>query len=185
MTAAVLSMQMGKGTEMKLKKYLKEAAEGTALGLLVTGILIGTIKINAAGADTDLPEEYQQYCEEIGQAYGICPELLEAVIETESGGDPDAVGSLGEIGLMQIYPKYHMNRAESLGVYSLFAPHGNILVGADYLAELFREYQDVGTVLMVYNGTEDAVELGGEGEYTEYARQIMKRSEQLERMHKK
>ena len=75
---------MGKGTEMKLKKYLKEAAEGAALGLLITGMLFGAVKINAAGADTDLPEEYQQYCEEIGQSYGICPELLEAIIDNLS-----------------------------------------------------------------------------------------------------
>lgn len=170
---------------MKSKKFLKEAAESVALGIMIAGMLFGAVKINAAGIDTDLPGEYQQYCEEIGQAYGICPELLEAIIEEESGGDPDAVGSAGEIGLMQVYPKYHMNRAESLGVYSLFAPHGNILVGADYLAELFAKYEDVGTVLMVYNGTKDALVLGGEGKYTDYAKDIMKRTEQLERLHSK
>ena len=86
---------------------------------------------------------------------------------------------------MQVYPKYHMERAEWLGIYSLFNPKDNILTGADYLSELFEEYQDMGTVLMVYNGTADAVELGEQGKYTDYAKQIMKRTEQLERLHKK
>lgn len=176
---------MEKGQVMKYKDCLKELSKGAALAVLVTGIVAGTVKINAAGTDTSLPELYQVHCKEIGRKYDICPELLEAVIEEESSGDPDAVGAAGEIGLMQVYPKYHLDRAERLGVSNLFSPKGNILVGADYLAELFREYEDMGTVLMIYNGTADAVELGEKGEYTEYAKSIIKRTEQLERLHKK
>ena len=117
----------------------------------------------------------------------ICgtPELLEAVIEEESGGNPDAVGAAGEIGLMQVYPKYHRMRAGHLNVYDLSDPEGNILVGADYLAELFKEYGDIGTALMVYNGVLDAEERGKRGSYTDYAEKVMKRAAQLERLHKK
>ena len=43
----------------------------------------------------------------------------------------------------------------------------------------------MGTVLMVYNGTADAEELGEQGKYTDYAEQIMKRTQQLEEVHKK
>lgn len=168
-----------------LKQRMKEVAEGIAIGGMLVSIFLGAVKINAAGADTDLPELYQAHCEEIGQAYNICPELLEAIIETESNGNPDAVGEAGEIGLMQIYPKYHTDRAERLDVYNLFFPYSNILVGADYLAELFEKYGDIGTVLMVYNGTSDAVERGQQGDYTDYAKKVMKRAEQLERLHQK
>ena len=66
-----------------------------------------------------------------------------------------------------------------------FDEKGNILLAADYLAELFREYGDVGTVLMLYNGSRDAIERGIRADYTEYAQNIMKRSEQLERLHQK
>ena len=167
------------------RRIVKEILEGAALGVLFISIFCGVVIINAAGADTELPQEYIQYCEQAGQAYGICPELLEAIIEEESGGDPDAVGQAGEIGLMHIYPEYHMGRTERLGVHYLFDPRGNILVGADYLAELFYEYGDMGTVLMVYNGTEDAVRRGENGDYTEYAEDILKRAERLERLHGK
>lgn len=169
----------------RVSAAVKEAAEGAVFGLLVLFMLLAVIEVSAYGADTELPQEYIQYCEEIGQAYHICPELLEAVIETESNGDPDAVGELGEIGLMQIYPEYHMDRAERLGVGCLFNPRGNILVGADYLAELFEQYEDPGTVLMVYNGIEDATERGRRGDSTDYAEKVMKRAAQLERLHKK
>lgn len=164
---------------------VKEAAEGAVFGLLVLFMLLVAVEANACGADTELPQEYIRYCEEIGQAYHICPELLEAVIETESNGDPDAVGELGEIGLMQIYPKYNMDRAERLGVRYLFDPKGNILVGADCLAELFEEYGDPGTVLMLYNGTKGAADRGRQGDSTDYAEKVMKRAAQLERLHKK
>ena len=167
------------------KRYGMYILDGAAFAALLLALFFIAAKIHAAGADTELPAEYIQYCEEIGQAYHICPELLEAVIEEESGGNPDAVGAAGEIGLMQVYPKYHRMRAEHLNVYDLSDPEGNIRVGADYLAELFEEYGDAGTVLMVYNGTEKAEERGRCGNYTNYAEKVMKRCEQLERLHKK
>lgn len=173
------------GKRDRLKSAAKEAAEGIALAMLFAGMAFGTVKIRAALPKPELPKEYIYYCEEAGQAYNICPELLQAVIEAESGGDPDAVGEAGEIGLMQVYPMYHQGRALHLSVYNLFDPEGNILVGADYLAELFSEYGDIGTVLMAYNGTEDAAERGKNGDYTEYARKIMKRAAELERIHEK
>ena len=167
------------------RRIVKEILEGVALGTLFISIFCGVVIINAAGADTELPQEYIQYCEQVGQVYNICPELLEAIIEEESGGDPDAVGQAGEIGLMQIYPKYHTERMQRLGIMDLSEPEGNILAGADYLAELFYEYGDPGTVLMYYNGTKNFGERGKAGDYTEYAESILKRSEQLERLHKK
>ena len=167
------------------KRYGMYILDWAAFAALLLALFFIAIKIHAGEADTELPAEYIQYCEEIGQAYHICPELLEAVIEEESGGNPDAVGAAGEIGLMQVYPKYHRMRAGHLNVYDLSDPEGNILVGADYLAELFKEYGDIGTALMVYNGVLDAEERGKRGSYTDYAEKVMKRAAQLERLHKK
>lgn len=170
---------------MKFKKIVTEIFEGVGLSIMIIAMFLGVLKVNAAGADTTLPELYQVHCESIGAEYGISPELLMAIIERESGGNPDAVGAAGEIGLMQIYPKFHVDRVDKLGVTSLYSPKGNIKVGADYLAELFREHKDVGTVLMVYNGVPEAEAFGEAGVYTEYAEDIMERAEQLERLHGK
>ena len=168
-----------------MKRGVLKKASGAVSGGAVILALAGAVGIHAEGADTSLPPEYIQYCEEAGRAYNVCPELLEAVIEAESGGDPYAVGAAGETGLMQVYPEYHMGRMGRLGVASLYDPKGNIFVGADYLSELFMEYGDAGTVLMVYNGTENAEGRGSAGDYTDYAEGILGRSAQLERLHRK
>lgn len=166
-------------------KIVKEILEGILFRAMLASVLAGMIKASAASADTDLPEEYVRYCEEAGKAYGICPELIMAVIEKESDGNPDAVGQAGEIGLMQVYPKFHMGRAQDLGVYNLFDPEGNILVGTDYLAELFAEHQDAGTALMIYNGVDNAAERGKKGNYTKYAEEILERAREIEIQHGK
>lgn len=140
--------------------------------------------LSAQSADTFIPAEYQTYCEEIGNQYGICPELLEAIMESESSGNPNAENGNCK-GLMQINLKYHGDRMQELGVANIYDSRGNILLAADYLVELFEEYGDVGTVLMVYNGSEDAIARGQQGDYTDYASKIMKRSEELERLHGK
>ncbi len=156
------------------------------LFLVLIVILCSTTQLNpqAESADTYIAPEYQAYCEEIGMQYGICPELLEAIMEAESSGDANAQNGNCK-GLMQIYEKYHRDRMERLGVKDIYDARGNILVAADYLTELFEKYGDVGTVLMVYNGSSDALERGLSADYTEYAAKIMKRSEQLERIHGK
>lgn len=142
------------------------------------------MKINAKSADTFISDECRQYCEEIGAEYGICPELLEAVMESESSGN--ALAENGNCkGLMQINVKYHQNRMERLGVENIYDERSNVLLAADYLRELFGEYGDLGTVLMVYNGSSDALKRGEQADYTEYALKIMERSEQLERLHGK
>lgn len=140
--------------------------------------------LNAGSADTFIPQEYVGYCEEIGREYDICPELLEAIMESESSGNPYAQNGSCK-GLMQMNLKYHKNRMQKLGVEDIYDAKGNIRLAADYLRELFEEYQDMGTVLMVYNGSRDALERGEKADYTEYADKIIKRSEQLERLYQK
>nr|DAO77582.1 MAG TPA: hypothetical protein [Caudoviricetes sp.] len=105
-----------------------------------------------------------------------------AIIEHESSGQAD-VENGGCKGLMQIYEKYHRDRMERLGVEDLYDPYGNILVGCDYLAELFEKYEgDMSTVLMIYSGKSDALTRTYENR-TEYAKSIMNRTVELERLH--
>lgn len=96
------------------RRIMEEMIKWTVLGMAVPAMVFGAAEVSARGAKKEIPEEYIQYCQEAGAEYQICPELLEAVIEQESGGDPDAVGRAGEIGLMQVYPQYHLDRMERL-----------------------------------------------------------------------
>lgn len=134
--------------------------------------------------DTYIPEEYQRYCIEIGKIYHICPELLMAMIEQESSGHKEAVNDAGDTGLLQVNPRWHSGRMEKLGVADLYDPYSNILVAADYLAELFKEDEEVYLVLMKYNMPHsNAEELFGRGIFSEYALQVAERSQELERLH--
>ncbi len=162
----------------------------TAAVLIMTTFFMlfgnGTVNLDAAdlGQETWIPVEYQQYCEEIGMTYGVSPELLIAIIEQESSGQPQVYNGNCK-GLMQINEPYHRNRMEKFGVTNIYEPYGNILVGTDYLLYLFREYADLGTSLMVYNGSRNAVERGANANYTQYASHIMERTIELERLHGK
>lgn len=166
---------------------------GKRFSITIAGVLIGAIAVStflcaakASAADTEvkIPEEYIGYCEEIGTEYNICPELLMAIVEKESGGNPELSGASGEIGLMQVIPKYHTERIEELGYPDLYNAYENILVGADYLRELFEEYEDTYLVLMCYNmGESRAIELYDQGIYSDYAVSVCDRSAQLEELH--
>lgn len=150
---------------------------------IIIAILIPSIVI-AEDNDTYISETAYAACVEYGKEYGICPELLMAIIERESAGQADAENE-GCYGLMQISVKWHSDRMERLGVTDIFDERGNILVGTDYLAELFEDYQEAATVLMIYHGEKNAAEKVKNGKISSYAKGILERSEQLEILHGK
>lgn len=90
------------------------------------------------------PEQmYWGYVKDITAKYypDIDADYVYAIIYHESRFKPDAVNEkTGVVGLMQISPKWHTERASNLGVKDLKDPYGNILVGCDLLNELTKDY---------------------------------------------
>jgi hypothetical protein len=89
---------------------------------------------NIAIADTRetwISDNAYAYCEQIGSQYNICPELLMAIIETESSGQAYATNG-NCIGLMQVSSRYHGGRMQKLGVSNLYEEYDNILTPAFY-----------------------------------------------------
>lgn len=158
-----------------------------AMILMCIALAIPMVVYAAEPKDTYIREEYQEYIYEISEMYCVSPELIMAMIETESSGRANVAGGNGRyIGLMQIYEKYHRDRMDRLGVTDLYDPYSNILVGVDYLMELAREYgDDVALVLMKYNGSSDAEERSETGNYTKYASGIIARAEELTIIHER
>ena len=150
------------------------------LFLLIIMTLSVSFISTAQPAGTYISEDAQEACVKYGEEYGICPELLMAIIERESAGQADAENG-GCKGLMQISDRWHTDRMERLGVTDIYDVDSNIHVGADYLAELFEKYGEVTTVLMVYHGERNAVEKSENGEISKYADWILTRSAELER----
>ncbi len=124
--------------------------------------------------------------EAITEIYPICPELLQALIFYESRNQRTVVSKWGDIGYMQVNPKWQKDRMERLGVTDLTDGYSNLLVGTDYLYELFIKYDDLYIALMAYNqGEKSAVRMYNTGEISDYSRKIVNLSEKLERFHGK
>ena len=142
---------------------------------------------NIATADTRetwISENAYAYCEQIGNQYNICPELLMAVIETESSGQAYATNG-NCIGLMQVSSRYHVGRMQKLGVSNLYEEYDNIITASDYLAELFQKYKEPSLVLDIYNGNSKAMYNYENGIISTYANQVLTRASELEQLHGK
>lgn len=168
----------------------------TGAVILSVAIWVAILLMMAITADASGPgyqrieqtenEEVIALTEQMAQQYPICPELLQALIFYESRNQRTAVSRWGDIGYMQVNPKWMRPWMDKLGVTDLMDGYNNILVGTDYLIELFEEYGDPALVLMVYNqGPDKAAKLYGSGEISKYAGRILELAEQLERHHGK
>lgn len=154
------------------------------LSVAVCFILCSPASAKDKPADTWISKTAQKACVDYGNEYCICPELLMAIIETESSGDPKAKNGTCT-GLMQVSSRWHADRMKRLGIKSLYDENDNVHVGTDYLAELIKEHGDVATALMLYHGESDALSKADRGIISGYASKILRRSAALERLHGK
>ena len=128
-----------------------------------------------------IPEGIQDAARRYGEEYGISPEFLLAIAKKESRFDACAKsGSC--VGLMQVSTKWHKDRMERLQVTEeeIWTVDGNVHVAADYLAELFREYEDPGAVLIAYNSGSAEEYMEGTCGLTAYAKTILRTAADLE-----
>lgn len=119
-----------------------------------------------------IDDDLYQYIIDVCDDYDISPELICSVIWHESRWKNVNNGDC--IGLMQISSKWHEDRMNKLGVTDLSEPKQNILVGIDFLAELFEDYEDPYLVLMLYNMKRStAFKNYNEGRFSKYAISVM------------
>lgn len=126
-------------------------------------------------------EEVYEMAVEIGEIYHICPELLVSIAYQESRYKVDAVNG-HNVGIMQNHDVYNKERMERLEVTDLYDPYSSMLVATDYLAELIKQYQDVAPALMTFHGERGVQDfLDGKKSISKYAKEILDRSEEMER----
>ncbi len=94
--------------------------------------------------------------QEFGKERRIDPLLIMAVIAIESGFNPFAESSMGARGLMQVMPRYHMDKVpEGMESHQLFDPAINIKVGVLVLEEAIQRRGGLTAGLQYYAGSSD------------------------------
>lgn len=98
-------------------------------------LLVGTARAQLAEARQmrDISGRWTQY---YAAVYRVPVELVEAIIDEESGWNPYAVSSKGAAGIMQLMP----GTAVRFGVHNRFRVDENIHGGVAYLAWLERRF---------------------------------------------
>lgn len=145
-------------------------------------LFVGFAMIAKAGSDHQ--GDWQEYIERLCEDKDILPELVEAMIEKESSWDPAAVNG-NCVGLMQVNKEIHK---ELIGDRDMTDPYDNIYVGVTILEELLHKYGEAAPALMFYNaGYSDNYGIGAyeDEKLSNYADEILKRAEELERLHGK
>lgn len=102
------------------------------------------------------PKKYSEFVEKYAMEYELDPDIIYAVIKTESSFDPDAVSNVGARGLMQIMEEtfdwIKFRLGDDVTVYDeMFDPETNIRYGAYLVDYLLEKFGDKDTAIAAYH----------------------------------
>ncbi|MEG2295986.1 MAG: lytic transglycosylase domain-containing protein [Oscillospiraceae bacterium] len=103
------------------------------------------------------PIKYESTVLQYAKEFKIPQALVFAVIKNESSFNPEAVSSIGAIGLMQItedtfdFIKFRLKDVSSIVYEDLFDPTLNIKYGTALLGILYKEFKTYRNVLCAYH----------------------------------
>lgn len=134
--------------------------------LLVSLIVFSLIAVIYTGCVSILktlyPRRYIEFVEKYSLSNNLSEEFVFAVIECESGFDPNAVSYLGAEGLMQIMPEtftwLQEKRGEQLSDESIFTPETAIDYGCYFYGMLMYQFEDEATAVAAYHAGAAQVE---------------------------
>lgn len=154
-------------------------AEPASAGASVSSVLSPQMR----GALTYVTQRYRVSAEavrpvfeavqRVGQELSIDPLLIVAVIGVESGFNPFAESAMGARGLMQVIPRFHMDKVpEGGGRRAFLDPVTNIRIGTSVLQEAIQRRGGLTAGLQYYAGSTDSQGL--------YANRVMAERARLE-----
>ena len=134
------------GVEQEKPQRLENGSFATELDKAMSMESRGAVGLNISGDTNSLIKE-------AAARYQVDPRLVDAVAQTESGGNQEAVSPAGAVGVMQLMPE----TAAGLGV-NPYDKRQNIEGGAKYLRQMMDIFGgDVQKAVAAYNAGPQAV----------------------------
>jgi soluble lytic murein transglycosylase-like protein len=147
-------------TSSKNNTASSNATKGDQLASGLNGAASTGLSQNSAGGGSNRlsSARLEELVQSTAARHGVDANLVRAVIETESGGNPSAVSRKGAVGLMQLMP----TTALELGVKNMYSAEQNLEAGVRYLHTLIDRYGgDLDKALAAYNAGAGAVDRAG------------------------
>ena len=101
--------------------------------------------------DVPLSDSLQRYIYEICADENVPVTLVMAMIEHESGFDPEAVSPTDDYGLMQINAVNHELLKEEYRCADMMNPYQNVFCGISIISSYIDKYGELDKALMAYN----------------------------------
>lgn len=101
--------------------------------------------------DVPLSDSLQRYIYEICADENVPVTLVMAMIEHESGFDPEAVSPTDDYGLMQINAVNHEWLKEEYRCADMMNPYQNVFCGISIISSYVDKYGELDKALMAYN----------------------------------
>lgn len=123
--------------------------------LIITLVLIIGVALNTKTILKFIfPIHYEEYVYKYSKEYDIDPNLVFAIMKTESKFFPYAKSHKDAKGLMQISDGTQKWAMEDINLHNtnIFDPKVNIQIGCWYINKLFEQFDDMDLVIAAYNG---------------------------------
>lgn len=123
--------------------------------LCATVVFSASFTVSSLAMKLLYPIKYESFVEKYSAEYEVDPNLIYAIIRTESSFKPDAVSSANAEGLTQITPEtfewLKTKLDEESKDLSLFDPETSIKYGAFFISYLLDEFGDTDTAVAAYH----------------------------------
>lgn len=144
------------------------AAAGPSRADLLAGVVARRYKVAEGAAMSVVGAAFRE-----GARHNLDPMLILAVIAVESRFNPIAASEQGALGLMQIVPRFHMDKIAPVGLPSILLPDTNIEIGTRILKDSIQRGGSDAAGLQLYNGA-------FEDETRAYANRVLNERRRLE-----